>query len=709
MARKRNASRLTFGLSGGAKGLEAELHEQLAKSMVVARVGGADVPATEQPSLKKSILNILNGPGSTIERLAFEEDPTQKITYAGVYKPKLRLIPDDILKRIAIQDSLVATIVRLRQNQAAPFGRPRPDRFSTGFIIQPETGVIDKMDVEEKKKFADQVKAAAALLATCGHTKGVEEEHQSTFAEYLSLSVRNAIVVGRIATEVVYSHTQAGDKKFAYFVAADAGTIYRATNDKSAQDSVRTEAYHLLKELAGKKLVKEQRQLEDYIWVQVINGRPVQVFTSDEMKVYNFYAVPDVELGGYPVTPLDTVITAVTTHINIVTHNKLYFQSGRATRGMLVISSDDANPTVIHNIKQQFNASINNVNNAWRMPVFGCGTEESIEWKPIDSGTGRDAEFQYLTDMNAREIISAFMMSPDELPGWAYLSRGTNNQALSESNNEYKLEAARDVGIRPLLTGFEDFINSHLFPLIDPELAKKAKVRLVGLDADNAEKEAVRTQQDQDIWMSYDDIMERVEKQPIGMEMGGSIPLNQRFQATLDKYCTFGEIQEFFRGKKGASQDPSLAFYQNPFWFQMQQMIQMEKQAQMQAAAGGAPGGGAPSDGGGGGSDGGPPSGGGGDSGGGKGAKAFPGQQTENQKTEASQDASGGAELGKAIDQAFVLMSKSENLPPNKRRLLAQHQKTIDFFVKGFEEDAQHTVREILEVAEHHAPRPRKR
>ena len=81
------------------------------------------------------------------------------------------------------------------------------------------------------------------------------------------------------------------------------------------------------------------------------------------MACYNFYAVPDVELGGFPVTPLDTVISAVTTHINITTLNKLFFQNGRATKGMLVIKSEDANPSTIHTIKQNFNASINNVNN----------------------------------------------------------------------------------------------------------------------------------------------------------------------------------------------------------------------------------------------------------------------------------------------------------------------------------------------------------
>ncbi len=565
---------------------EADLHAQLAKSFVNVRTGSED----DHPSFAKSILNQLNGAGTdSIERLAFEVDPSQRNSYSGVYRAKLRLVPDTILKRIAIQDSLVATIVRARQNQMSAFGRPRDTRFGNGFVIEPDTGVTDGMSEEEKRAFHDQCTRAEVRLATCGDTSGLSEDHQATFSKWLSLSTRSAIVCGRIATEIVYvDDPGAGvdsegrpNKVFHHFVATDSGTIYKATVDnQAAQESVRTAAYDLLCSLTGQKLTKERHEQGEYVWVQVVEGKPVQVFTGDEMRVYSFYDVPDVELDGYPVTPIDTVISAITTHINITTHNKLYFQSGRASRGMLVIKSDDVNPTVVHNVKQQFNASINNVNNSWRMPVFGCGSDEEINWQPIDTGAGRDAEFQYLTDMNAREILSAFMMSPDELPGWSYLSRGTNNQALSEGNNEYKLEAARDLGIRPLISSFEDFINSDIFPLIDPDLSRKAKVRLKGLDADNAEKEAVRTTQDMQIWMSMDDVMERVEKKPIGEDFAGSIPLNPGYQAILDKWFTVGQIMERFCKVPGAAKDPLLNYRRDQYWFQHLEYLQNQQQMQ---------------------------------------------------------------------------------------------------------------------------------
>jgi hypothetical protein len=98
---------------------------------------GGDPQQGEAPqTLVKSILNVLDAGGkNTVERLAFETDPSLKNQYSSLYYAKQRLIPDTILKRISIQDDLVASITNARSNHLSAFGRPRPDRFSLGFVI----------------------------------------------------------------------------------------------------------------------------------------------------------------------------------------------------------------------------------------------------------------------------------------------------------------------------------------------------------------------------------------------------------------------------------------------------------------------------------------------------------------------------------------------------------------------------------------------
>lgn len=650
--------------------------------------------------LVKSMLTALDEGEERIQRLSFERDPTVNNEYAAIFRQKIRLIPDFLLKRVSIQDDLVASIISARSNHISAFGRPQPDRFSLGFKVEPKPEIVERASEEQKEELSKKASLFEEKLLSCGSTNGWAVEERMSLSRFLSMQVRNALVLGRFATEFLYSINEQGQEEFHSFRPVDAGTIYRAAPYKTSAESVRKTAKRLMEQMLNRKLTEQQSQdaSEEYPWVQVIDGKPVQVFKSKELYVHTVYPVTDVELQGYPLTPLDTVIAAVTTHINITTHNKLFFQSGRAAKGMLVIQSEDLTEPQVAKIRQQFNANINNVNNSWRMPVFSVGSKDQVQFQPIET-TSRDMEFQYLSDMNARVVLSAFGMSPEELPGYAHLSRGTNNQALSESNKEYQLEAHRDTGIRPLLAQFEDFLNVAVFPAMDEKLSELCVIKLVGLDADSAEKEAVRIGTDAPLHMTYDEVLNKVEKDPVGKEFGGEFPLNPQYQMILDKYLTVGQILEKFFGVKGASQRPELQYFRDPFFFQnmqmqmqMQQMQMQAQQMQAQAQQGGAP----PQQGGEG-QEGPPPE------GGGEGGGQPPQQGGQEGGQEAQQ---GGGDLSSGVDQLMGMLGKSEaQLPPSKRRLLAQQKATIKAVMDGWEADARKAITEILDVAEQHTPK----
>ena len=509
-------------------------------------------------SLMKSVLRMIGNPNNENSRLAFVTDPNQPNHYSAVYKDKRFMIPDSVLKTIAHRDDLVSSIVLARCWQVSSFGRPRPTRFDKGFIFETRREALEKInaepDEEKKKKLKADLQSrkevATKKLMHCGDTKGWQDEDKLTFSQYLLQSTRCALVNGRTATEIIYKEVH-GKKTFHQFRVIDAATIFRATPQQDAAASVRKQARVLLAEINGdnkkkaeNKFIAPQQFINDeFAWIQVINDIPRQAFKAEECLVHNFYPVPDVELDGYPITPMDTAISAILTHLSIATHNRLYFQNGRASRGMLVINSDDIRPANVAQIRQNFNAAINSVEKSFRMPVFALGAEDKITWQAIDS-MSRDGEFQTLADNNARVIFAAFQMSPEEIPAWAHLAKGTSSQALADSNNEYKLTVARDQGIRPLLQQFEDFLNQAIMPLIDPELSEMCILKLVGLDSETAEKESVRTQQDMNIHMTMDEVLEKVEKRPIGRSLGGEFLLNPAYQTVLDKYLTVGEILE---------------------------------------------------------------------------------------------------------------------------------------------------------------------
>lgn len=632
---------------------------------------GEEVELPGETPLVKSILNTLDK-NQKIHRISFERDPSAPDQFAGLYYDKINLLPDRVLKKIVIGDTLVSAIIQVRASQGSPFGRELETRFGNGFRIEPtKSSGFDKLSQQKKDQLLDRAKQVTKLLATCGSTDKWDKEGEMLLSTFLHISAKNAVTFGRFATEVIWvTDLSNGNRKFHSIRPTDPGTIYKAIPHSHAAEALRRAALKRLEQLQKEKLKPEKFENDEYAWIQVIQGTPVQAFGPDEMLVHNCYPSTDIELNGYPVTPIDTAVASITTHINITTHNKFYFQQGRASRGMLVVTSDDVDPSMLADLKQQFNAVINSTMNAWRIPVMKVGKEDNIEWKSIDNGN-KDMEFQFLADSNAREILSAFQMSPEEIPGYAHLSKGTNSQALSESSNEYKLEAARDVGIRPLLSNLQDFLNSRVLPLLDEEISQYFSIRFHGLEAETAEKEATRIEHDMAIHMDYDEIRMQVEKTPLGKAWGGEFPLNPSVQATLDKYFTVGQIKEYFFGLQGAAKDPKWDYARDPFYFQNVQLVmqqqQMEEQKQM--------------------------------------AQQQMEQQQQNpEQGQGGQDQQQGEapdkELESGVDQLIQMFSKSESdIIPNKRKFVDHHNAIVKSVMDDWEKESEKLLAEVAQLA----------
>lgn len=519
-----------------------------------------------------------------IPRLAFTENPVMADHYAGLFKLKRGLIPDTIIKQIRVNNLLVAAILRARGNVLSMFGHLRKDRFDIGMEVDIRDQFKDHIKPEELIKIQERMDEFTKILINCGHTEGLEDKEKTTLSDFLDISTRNGLSFGKFATEVIYSDYQ-GKKKFHRFRVADAGTIAptinRAEVNGNAAEALRRGSIKLLESIQGVKIDLHHLEQYKYDWIQVIQGFPRQAFTSEEMIIYNLYPSSDIEHNGYPVTPLDTVITSVTTHSSIEVYNKLYFQNGKAAKGMLVVKSDEIDQSVIEDIKQQYNASINNVENSFRVPIFGVSKDDQVDWI-MTQPNKKDGEFEYLFDQTTRNILAAFNMSPDELPGFTHLSRGSNQQTMSESSNEYKLIAARDTGIRPLILKIQDFFNEKLFPIIDPELAQLCYISLSGFDSETKEKESQRLSTDMSIHMNYDEIMHETDKKLVGMSMGGDIPMNERYQAILDKYKNTSDIISYFHDSPAAMVDPLLKYKRDQFFFQhVQQLAQINPDAAM--------------------------------------------------------------------------------------------------------------------------------
>jgi hypothetical protein len=470
------------------------------------------------------------------------------------------------------------------------FGHIKKDRFDIGINISIKPEFEGHIRPDQMVKIRDRIERFKKILINCGHTEGLNDNEKMSLSEFFYLQTIDGLSLGRFATEIVYEDMDDGDprdlkdraKKFNRFRPVDAGTIYKTVKKGESATGLRQSGIRLLEQVTGNKINAQVFEKDEYAYVQVIEGMPKQAFAPDELIVHNLYPSNDIDHNGYPVTPIDTCISSITTHLSIDAYNKLYFQNGRAAKGILVIKSEELDQNTLNQLKQDFMASINNVGNAFRVPVFGVGKEDDIGWTPMVSSSG-DGEFQFLYDSVARNILSTFSMSPDELPGYGHLSRGTNQQTLSESSNEFKLTAARDTGLRPLILQFQSFLNEKLFPIIDPELAQLCVIELSGLDAQSREQESLRLQQDMPIHMDYDQVLTDVDKQPVGERMAGKMPMNERYQVIVDKYIDVATIISEFMKSPAALADPLLKYKRDPFFIQNMQILMQINPAAVKA------------------------------------------------------------------------------------------------------------------------------
>jgi hypothetical protein len=73
--------------------------------------------------------------------------------------------------------------------------------------------------------------------------------------------------------------------------------------------------------------------------------------------------------------------------------------------------------------------------------------------------------------------------------------------------------------------------------------------------------------------MTYDEVMDAVDKNAVGEEFGGKFPFSERYQAIADKYSTVGEMRAKFYKDASAMADPLLNYKRDQFYFQNLQVM----------------------------------------------------------------------------------------------------------------------------------------
>ena len=494
------------------------------------------------------------------------------LTYSLGYKDRKTNLTYDILRQVVGSLSILSAIVNTRVNQVATFASPYRRTRNIGFEIKHKDR--DHKLTNSEKRFILELESFISACGKPGHNKHGDKPRDN-FEQFTRKVIRDRMSYDQMTFEIVPDRRGLPFE----FVAVDATTVRIAADAKA--ESYRNkrqedkELKHFLDNYTGSALaypVFENPSVRDLSkkgkasYVQVWQGSIIRAFKYSELGFCIANPRTDIRSNGYGYSEIEQLINVITSHLWAEEYNKNFFKQGAAPKGLLNIRGDNIAPEQLEAFKRQWVANVAGAENAWKTPIL---QSEEVQYLNMQT-SNLDMEYSRWLEYLTKIICAVFLIAPEEI-GF-YLSPGGMQQPNFDSNNEWKLKASKDRGLRPLLRFYADCINRHIISRLDD----KFYIDFVGLD-ELTEKERIELRNSQvQYFRTVNEIRADEDLEPIE---DGDIILNPVFLQKIQMDHTWKSEAETRKDNK-EMQEEQLKMQKQQ---QANQEEQQQKQEDMQA------------------------------------------------------------------------------------------------------------------------------
>jgi len=389
------------------------------------------------------------------ESKAIVEDPMAIVQSMG-YKDKPYSLSYDTLKRMAIRNSVISSIIFTRINQLSTFSQPaRFTKDGVGFEVKLRDPKAKGTEVQKRMMLAIE-----SFLENCGYDYNPSRDSFDTFLRKIAW---DSLVYDQLTFEIVPDRLG----RPAELYPVDASTIRAAEID---MDNVEEEFVTNTTE-------------QDNHFVQLIQGTVVSEFSNTELAFCVRNPRTDINVQPYGFSELEILIHQVTSHLYAEEYNSRYFSQGGTTKGVMNLKGQNISKPQLDAFRRQWQAQLSGVTGAWKTPVVSV---EGLEYINV-AQSNREMEYEMWMNYLINICCAVYQIDPSEInfPNRGG-SGGGGGASIMEGGMESRLKNSKDKGLRPLLRFFESVINKHIVRRFGSEYS----FNFVGLDQETEQERA---------------------------------------------------------------------------------------------------------------------------------------------------------------------------------------------------------------------------
>ena len=348
---------------------------------------------------------------------------------------------------------IINSIITTRVEQVAAFSEPCYDSKGIGFIIRKKVGYSEDSEKKISKEDKQKIEYITNFILNCGSSDN--NWHGDSFDAFLRKITRDSLELDQMTFEIVRNRKGIPQE----YIATDGATFRLAENLDS-----------------DKYKNAEKIAINGYFpkYVQIFNNQPIAEFYPWELcfAIRNQYS--DVRLNGYGISELENIVQVVTWSLYSDAYNGKFFSQGSAPKGIIKITGA-VNEDKLAEFRQQWQAMVAGVQNAWRTPVMEA---DKMEWIDLQRNN-RDMEFTKWQEYLIKLSCATYKIDPSEI-GFP-MNGSSDTKPMFEGNNEARLKYSKDKGLRPLLKLIETKINKYIVNPLDTNF----EFKFIGLDPES--------------------------------------------------------------------------------------------------------------------------------------------------------------------------------------------------------------------------------